>query len=230
MLKKYSLIKSSLLDNNNNIDGVKLVIVTKGQKVDKIVTLYEECNHQIFGESYLTEFRDKLSFFNPSDVEWHFIGPLQGNKIRPLLKLASETLKGKLVLQSLGGGVEGLKKVLKCLKTTNPPLSYKLPIMLQINCSGEREKSGSSPDDVEEMVSFLKENTEANEFLDFLGFMTIGSEENSSKSPNPDFILLKKIRDKWAPHSLLSMGMSSDYQEAIKEGAGIVRLGSIFFS
>lgn len=230
MLKQYSLITSTLPKPVPNENSVKLVIVTKKQSVDKFLPLYEECGHRCFGESYFNEFRDKIRIFNPNDVEWHFIGPLQGNKIRPLLKLATSTIKGKLVIQSISGGIEGIKRVLKPLSSLEPSLPYRLPIMLQINCSGEQEKSGSLPSEVEGMVGFLKEDKEAIALLDFQGFMCIGSKENSSKSPNPDFVLLRQLRDRWAPTATLSMGMSSDYLEAIREGTGIVRLGSCFFS
>jgi pyridoxal phosphate enzyme (YggS family) len=117
------------------------------------------------------------------------------------------------------------------------PRSEKLRIMVQVNTSGEESKSGVEPKDVLELCKHIRESCP---HLQLSGLMTIGaiarSQETTAENENEDFELLRRVRDE-AVENLsidkseleLSMGMSADYEGAIKQGSNEVRIGNTIF-
>lgn len=208
----------------------RLVAVSKTKPVENIIEAYE-AGQRHFGENYVQELEEKAN--NPQilekckDIRWHFIGHLQSNKVNKVLPLPNlyliETVDSKKLATQLN----------KNWPKFGPPDS-KLNVMIQVNTSGEKEKSGVDPSEVTGLTEYvLKECT--NLRLD--GLMTIGQfGYDLSSGPNPDFICLKKCREDvckdlnldWKTLNL-SMGMSDDFENAIEVGSTNVRVGSLIF-
>jgi len=109
----------------------------------------------------------------------------------------------------------------------------KLKIFLQVNTSGEESKSGVEPGECLEVLNYVQDNCNK---LELIGLMTIGApnrDDSNESQPNPDFILLRNLKEEFKKargiELELSMGMSDDFEEALKLGATNVRIGSTIF-
>ena len=166
----------------------------------------------------------------PSDISWHFIGPLQSNKAAPLVKKVGlpklacvETVASMKLANKLNNAVDGLEDY------EGSEEDKKLGIYLQVNTSGEESKSGLAPGS--ELVDLAKDIAANCPQLSINGLMTIGAPGDLSC-----FDALVTCREEVAEalgvdvDSLdLSMGMSGDYDHAIERGATSVRVGSTIF-
>jgi len=170
------------------------------------------------------------------DIKWHFIGPLQSNKAAPLVKGVGkslrcvETISTFKVAQKLDKAVEELLKVTNEVSSVGTEVgkSYRLIVYLQIDTSGETTKSGISSKDAPFLASEIAEKCH---HLSVEGVMTIGAPGDFTC-----FDALVACRKDVAavlnrdPDSMeLSMGMSGDFEEAIKRGATSIRVGSTIF-
>ncbi|KAI0986683.1 hypothetical protein GJ496_001572 [Pomphorhynchus laevis] len=222
-----------------NRPAPKIIAVSKLKSVEDIIAAYD-AGLRTFGENYVNELHQKAT--NPEllskcpHLSWHFIGHLQSNKINKLLKVPNlvciETVDSLKLADELHSKVQQLDD--------NSQLKKPLPIFVQLNINNEANKSGLSLDHdyFLEVCSHIIQNCKT---LDLSGLMTIGSlqsslAEDSSMSSNPDFVALSRCRDRLA--SLLernscdfelSMGMSNDYECAIRCGSTNVRIGSHIF-
>jgi len=198
----------------------RLVAVSKLKSHTLIHTAYSKGNHKIFGENYVQELIEKAEQL-PKDIEWHFIGHLQSNKCNQLLKIPN--LKMVETVDSIKLA-NSLNKSCKQLRTTE-----QLAIMVQVNTSGEESKSGIGLEKVVDLVKHVRGSCEK---LDLKGLMTIGAVGHSGEK---DFEKLKECRDRVCSELgiqeklELSMGMSSDYELAIRMGSTNVRVGSTIF-
>lgn len=211
---------------NKNAANTTLVAVSKLKPSSDIMALY---NHGVrhFGENYVQELVRKSKEL-PGDIKWHFIGGLQTGKCKDLARdvpnlYAVET-------------IDGLKKCQKLNSVRASLGGATINVYLQINTSGEEQKSGYSLQNLEEIyqtVDFLR--GEECTTLEFAGLMTIGSlaESTSDSEENADFKRLyelkKSLDEKYATDLKLSMGMSNDFVEALKQGSSSVRVGSSIF-
>lgn len=196
-----------------------LIAVSKTRTIDEIKQV-QALGQIAFGENRVQELLEKSQKLK--NVEWHFIGHLQSNKINQLLSV--ENLVSIHSVDSLSL----LKKILK------KECSQKMGLFLQINTSKEREKGGFDSEDINELneaISLLRRHPSF--FLE--GLMTIGKvrTENFSQDAKNCFELLNEIKTKLdKDHSLnlkLSMGMSQDYEIAIEMGSDYIRVGSHIF-
>lgn len=206
---------------------VTLVAVSKLKPSSDIQALYDH-GVRHFGENYVQELVAKSKEL-PNDIKWHFIGGLQTGKCKDL----GRDVESLYAVETL----DALKKVKK-LEAAR--VASDLPVInvyLQLNTSGEDQKSGYPADDLGEIsdtVEFLL-NADACKKLKLKGLMTIGSlgESKSDDGTNRDFAKLcevKKLLDhKFLLDLELSMGMSSDYIAAIHQGASSVRVGTSIF-
>ncbi|OWT37558.1 YggS family pyridoxal phosphate enzyme [Cryptococcus neoformans] len=214
----------------------RLVAVSKLKPASDIKALYD-AGYRHFGENYIQEMVDKAAVL-PEDIKWHFIGSLQSNKS----KLAA-SVPNLFILETLSS-----TKVADLLQKSLPPSRQsKLNVYLQVNTSGEDSKSGLSPlpSNSTELVDLSVHVIEKCPGLKLLGIMTIGSWDASHDptKPNPDFECLKRTRAELAKALAekgvqdapkedeleLSMGMSADFVQAIKEGSSSVRVGTRIF-
>ncbi|SCU92206.1 LAMI_0E09274g1_1 [Lachancea mirantina] len=227
IIAAYDVVKSSIdsYAKENGSQQVFLLPVSKLKPADDIQILYDY-GIRNFGENYVQELITKAGIL-PKDIKWHFIGGLQTNKCKDLAKVenlyAVET-------------IDSLKKARK-LNEARAKFAHDAPKIncnLQINTSGEDQKSGlADKNEIMEAVKFFLSAEATHVTLN--GLMTIGSWEksHSENEENQDFKALndwKQQLDKAFNINLkLSMGMSSDFKQAIKQGTSEVRVGTQIF-
>ena len=198
-------------------DGsIQLIAVTKTHPVD-VIQKAIDAGQLMFGENRVQEARAKIPELS-SRIQWHLIGHLQSNKIRPALPLFQ-----------LIQGVDSVE-LLADIDRIAAELGLFPRILLQVNLAGEASKFGFSPAKLLEQVETIAEFKRAN----IEGLMTIPPLAPSPEHSRPYFVALRELRDRLARESgfalpELSMGMSDDYQVAIAEGATMVRVGTAIF-
>ena len=216
-------IKSELESIQSELNGTaaRLVAVSKTHPAEAIAEAYA-AGQRIFGESTAQELVEKQAQL-PADIEWHFIGHLQSNKVKyiaPFVQLIHAVDSEKL-LQTIHK--EGLKnnRVIDCL--------------LQVHLALEDSKFGLSPDALLQLL-------EAGHWRDWdhvriVGLMTIATNTNDQTRLSHEFDTLQRlfeqVKTTYFSNSAAfierSMGMSADYPLAIKHGATLVRIGSRIF-
>lgn len=207
-------IERVALDCGRCSQEINLVAVTKGQPLESMLPLYEAgCRH--FGESRIQEAllkKEKL----PPDIHWHLIGNLQKNKV-------SKAIDTFDLIQSVDS-LELATKISKCANEKN----VTIPILLEVNISGEFSKHGFT--EIELLASFQELlNLPGIAIKGLMGMGPISKDENLIESC---FHKLKKTAQKLENFTILpilSMGMSHDYELAIREGATMLRVGSFLF-
>jgi pyridoxal phosphate enzyme (YggS family) len=214
-------IREAAVHAGKDPNSIRLVAVSKTKPVEDILELYNH-GHRHFGENYFQELMEKAEKL-PNDIQWHFIGHLQSQKASKLIR----DLPNLFMLETIDSEKLAAKLHSACQAASR---SEPLRVFLQIDTSGEDTKSGVSPG--QEMIQLanyiLKECSGS---LKIAGLMTIGAPGDFSC-----FDRLVHCREELAGHlnvpleSLeLSMGMSGDFEEAIKRGATSVRVGSTIF-
>ena len=199
-------------------DDVEIIAVTKTHGPDVVREAWEAGLH-IVGENKVQEaaWKQPLAVSGP---DWHLIGHLQKNKVRPALQLFS-------TIHSVDSVA-----LIDRIQTVADELGARPHILLEVNMSGERSKDGMRPDDVPLAVE--RALACANLTLD--GFMTMApiTPEDRIAETRPVFAGLRELRDAMEAEfgiSLprLSMGMTNDYRIAVEEGATWIRLGTVLF-
>lgn len=207
----------------------RLVAVSKTKPATDVIEAYDG-GQRHFGENYIQELEEKSKnpeiIENCPDICWHFIGHLQRNKVNKLVCLPGlymvETVDSVKLADALNSSWAKLQK------------PNRLKTFLQVNTSGEENKSGIPPSEASALSNHVIENCPS---LELSGLMTIGAYDyDVTLGPNPDFLkLIECHKDVCntlgiAPETFeLSMGMSSDYQHAITLGSTNVRIGSTIF-
>lgn len=198
---------------------VTLVAVTK--YVDSRIArqLLDAGCHDL-AESRPQQLWEKAEQLADQPVRWHLVGHLQRNKIRRTLPL--------IWLLHSGDNARLLDELDKEAARRETPV----PLLLEVNISGEAAKHGFEPDDVERVL----EQLDRYQWLSVRGLMTMAHLTSDLNVARADFAALRQLRDRLVDrcppgHSLdeLSMGMSGDFEEAIAEGATMVRVGSALF-
>lgn len=194
---------------------VELIAVSKNQPTEKLYGLYN-LGCRLFGESKVQEWFFKKEAL-PEDVQWHFIGTLQKNKVR---KVVGEF--------SLIHSVDSLELAQKIAEVSLEK-GMTSQILLEVNTSHERTKHGFT----EEEVMLAYPEIQRLEGISVEGLMTIGPNTEDEEKVREAFRNLRKIKEKLEmggkplPH--LSMGMSHDFQIALEEGATLLRIGTLLF-
>lgn len=215
--------------NNNKLDEIlkdipsntKLVAVSKTKPIEDILELYEK-GQRIFGENKVQELVDKFPIM-PKDIQWHFIGHLQRNKVKfivPFVDLIHSVDSARL-LAEINKQAKKIDTVVNCL--------------LQFHIAEEETKFGL---DINEAIS-LFESPEYTEMknIKICGIMGMGTFVNHESITRREFQSLKNIfnnlKEKYFQDNPdfkeISMGMSGDYKIAIEEGSTLVRIGSAIF-
>ena len=189
--------------------SVQLLVASKSQPTERLLHLYNTCNQRLFGENYAQELALKASEL-PSDLIWHFIGRIQSNKIHSLLKIPNLE-----VIETVDNEehVDMIEK--ECEK-----LGRKIKVFIQVNSSGEDGKGGIRCAELYSLVDLIEDKKN----LMFEGLMTIGGSQES------EFITMNEMKNRLEERLQrkiqLSMGMSGDWQAAIKHGSTQVRIGT----
>ena len=218
---------------------VRLVAVSKTKPVEMLMECYD-AGQRRFGENYVQELIQKAQVM-PKDIEWHFIGPLQSNKAALLVKQVGaslavvETVSTMKLARKLNRAAEDVNADV-CQRRESDSESddkykYQLGVYIQVNTSGEASKSGVGVGD--EAIALAKGIVEECPYLSFQGVMTIGAPGDYScfdKLVACRKAVARAIGNGMEDSDLeLSMGMSGDYEEAIRRGATNVRVGSTIF-
>ena len=200
--------------------GVRLLAVTKEQS-DATVAKGIQAGMTLFGENKVQEASGKIEAFGRKNgLEWHFIGRLQKNKVKFIFDLFD-----------LIHSVDSLA-LAEAIHTKAQKIGSCMPILLQVNISGEKSKLGIDPLDLpREIRKFAKL-----EGVKISGLMTIPPFDRDPETSRPYYARLRELRDTCSSLNIpricldeLSMGMSNDYEVAIEEGATLVRVGTGLF-
>ena len=216
----------SISENLNKIKstlpaGVRLVAVSKTKPESDIMEAYN-AGHRIFGENHAQEMKQKHADL-PADIEWHFIGHLQTNKIKYIIDYVKliHSIDSANLLQAVNKEAAKHNVVVNCL--------------LQFHIATEETKFGMNLDEASQLLE--SDEFRAMQNVRICGVMGIGSLTDDKDQTNREFANLKQIFDTLKADYFsvneefkeLSMGMSGDYQLAIAHGSTMVRVGSSIF-
>ncbi len=213
----YKKISGELKDKN-----VTLVAVSKTKSVEEILELYN-LGQRDFGENYVQELTEKHEWL-PKDIQWHFIGHLQSNKVKyiaPFISLVQSVDSFKL-LKEINKLAQKNNRIVDCL--------------LQIHIAKEETKFGFDENEIEDLLTTNISALQELNNIKIKGLMGMASFTNDIQIVNREFQFLKSLFKKYSQltifnssFTILSMGMSADYKTAIKEGSNMVRIGSLIF-
>lgn len=215
-------IQSNIQELRQHIPSdVKLVCVSKFHPAETVMEAYD-AGERIFGESRVQELVQKQPEL-PADIQWHFIGHLQTNKIKfivPFVKLIHGVDSWK-VLNEINKQAEKAAKKTACL--------------LQVHIADEETKFGFSEEELIDLISGNElQNLHNVQIAGLMGMATYTEDENQVRKEFRSLkILFDKIKSEYFSNDEafceLSMGMSQDYQIAIEEGSTMIRIGTSIF-
>ena len=214
----------SIQQNLNSIKSqlpahVTLVAVSKTKPVADLMEAYN-AGQRIFGENKIQEMTEKWEVM-PKDIEWHMIGHVQTNKVKYMAPYVSlihgvDSLK---LLQEINKQAAKNNRVIDCL--------------LQVYIAEEESKFGLDEQELDEMLKQVQHDKENYKNIRIIGLMAMATFTENQNQIEKEFKHLKTIFDKFTIHNsqftILSMGMSGDYQLAISCGSTMVRIGSSIF-
>ena len=213
--------------SHRSFTDITLVGVTKGHPFDHI-SPFLDLNILDIGESYLQESEYKIPLISDhnSSIRKHFIGHLQSNKAKKVLQLFDSI-----------HSVDSLKLISELDKRCSQLLELdhlkysKFPIFIEVNLSGDPNKSGCKPEETFDLVQYVADQTS---HLKAIGLMTISPLEMVDESSLHTFFaqlrtMKEEIEQSFPSCSELSMGMSDDFEIAIEEGSTFVRIGTLLF-
>jgi len=212
-------IKKAAINCGRKPDTVHLVAVSKTMP-ENTVREAITAGVNILGENYIQEARDKINTLSSYPVSWHFIGHLQSNKAKYAVKLFDmiHTVDSLKLAHELNKQAKKINKIQQ--------------ILIQVNISMESTKSGIHEEDAQKLIKEVS----SFENLSIKGLMTMPPFFNNPEKARPYFSALRDLRDKIRNKVIkninmqeLSMGMTGDFEVAIKEGATFVRIGTAIF-
>ena len=196
---------------------VKLIAVSKTKSIIEIKEAYDS-NHKLFGENKVQEMTEKWKAL-PKDIEWHMIGHLQKNKVKYIAPYVSliHSVDSIRLLNEINKQAKKNNRIINCL--------------IQVNISKEQSKFGLQINNLPDFFNQIIENSY--DSIEIIGLMGMASfTENEEKIFN-EFTSLKEVfinlKGKFPRFSELSIGMSSDYKIALKQGSTMIRIGSKIF-
>ena len=200
-------------------EGVKLIAVSKLKPVEDIQEAYN-AGQRAFGENYATELRDKAAVL-PKDIEWHFIGHLQGKQ-----------LKYYIPFVSMIHGVDSIEHLQEVEKAA-AKVGRKVDVLLQVHVAQEETKFGFAPEELDNFQFSILNF----QFTRVCGIMGMASNTPDEERVRADFRAIREIFDclkagPFAGHpefKEISMGMSHDWRIAVEEGSTMIRLGTSIF-
>ncbi len=215
-------VSENLISLQKNIPPhVKLVAVSKFHPAEAIEEAYK-CGQRVFGESRVQELTDKVERL-PKDIEWHFIGHLQTNKVKYLAPFVTmiHAIDSERLLVEIDNSAKKVNRTIDCL--------------LQIHIAEEESKFGFSLDECREFLASGRWKTMQN--IRLRGLMGMATFTDNTEQVHREFQQLSRfyheVKEAWFAEeeafSEISMGMSDDYRIAIEEGSTMVRIGSTIF-
>jgi len=210
----WNIEQARVLINEHHI--VKLVAVGKYSDEANIKTLYE-LGQRAFGENQVQQLETRTKNLEELPLEWHMMGNLQSNKINKLIELRPALFQS---LDSL--------KLAEALNKRLAQKEQKMSCLLQINAANEESKSGVSAEEAFDIYQQIQESCPQ---LRLKGVMSIGANVDDEKEIQKSFETTHTIYNQLQKEgaTICSMGMSNDYELAIKCGSNLVRIGSKIF-
>ena len=203
-------------ENKIDNDKISIVGVSKKKSLEDILGLYR-LGLRDFGENYAQELNEKSLALDLGKIRWHFMGPIQTNKIGLIVK-------NSYLVHSVDR-----EKVVKKMDLESKKINKIQKVLVQVNISGEATKSGIFPSDAEEFMHFV----DSFDNLELAGLMfmpNINQDKVSHIKEIKDSVaLFKDMKSKRRNIQVLSLGTSSDYKECIKAGSNLIRVGEILF-
>lgn len=216
LLAVQQRLESACHEVDRPIDSVSLLAVSKTRDSDELRAM-AALGLRRFGENYLQEALSKIAALKDLDLEWHFIGPLQSNKSKPV----AENFAWVHSVDRL--------KLARRLSEQRPPELPPLNVCLQVNVSSEESKSGVSFAELPELARQVEKLPN----LRLRGLMAIPAPADDFETQRAPLRRLRQALEQLNHEGLqldtLSMGMSDDLEAAIAEGATIVRIGTALF-
>lgn len=210
-------MKEIYYDIKKACDKTKIIVVSKKRSLEEIMSYYD-AGVRDFGENRVQDLIDKATQL-PQDIRWHFIGHLQRNKVKAVLPYVS-----------LIHSIESVE-LLKVLDKEAKALNKKIDVLIQFNIAEEVTKTGLNVSEAEE---FIKQAlTYPN--LNIKGIMCMGPHVADDDAIEHCFHEAYQLKEKLAAQfgkehfTELSMGMSSDWKLALKQGSTMLRIGTILF-
>ena len=202
-------------------ENVTLVAVSKFHPAEVVMKAYE-AGHRVFGESRANELKLKASTM-PDDIEWHFIGHLQTNKVRQILRYVS-------LIQSIDS-----ERLLRIVNDEAVRIGRIVDVLLQVHVAKEETKFGFTPDEIIEFASSW--NPASTPGVRIRGVMGMASNVDDDLRIRRDFsditaTFRSLAEGPFAGHKefdTISMGMSHDYTLAVECGSNMVRIGTTIF-
>ena len=207
--------------------GARLVAVSKFHPAEYI-EMAHAAGQRLFGESRVQELVEKWEGLRERypDLVWHFIGPLQTNKVKyiaPFIHMIESVTSERLLLEI-------------CRQAQR--VGRTIPILLEVHVAREKTKSGFSPDELRELLGRIASSPETYRGVALYGLMAMASNVDDEAIVSGEFATVHRLFDEIRFSGVLlqpelftelSMGMSGDYPLALREGATLVRVGSAIF-
>lgn len=191
----------------------RLIAVSKTKPAESIAAAYQ-AGQRAFGENYVQELVNKATELQQlNGLEWHFIGPIQSNKTKDIAHYADWV-----------HSIERLK-IAERLSAQCPADKAPLRVLLQVNISGEASKSGIQPDELLPLADAVAKLPR----LELKGLMAIPEPGKGAQAFEQMQKLSVKLQQQHPDATELSMGMSDDWQEALRFGSTMIRLGTAIF-
>lgn len=211
-------IRATADTHQRPIDSIQLIAVSKTQSASKLLEAYH-AGQRAFGENYLQEAKEKQSQLQQSDIEWHFIGPIQSNKTRDI----AESFQWVHSVDRL--------KIAQRLSAQRPEHLPPLNICIQLNIDKEDTKSGVLPNQLVELAQAIA----ALPRIRLRGLMSIPRKRDSFEKQQAIFKQVAELQQQLNQDNpelqldTLSMGMSADIEAAIAAGTTMIRVGTGIF-
>ena len=199
-------------------DGVELVAAAKTRTPEELLEAIQS-GIKLIGENYAQEAERAYAVVG-NRAKWHFIGPLQRNKVKKAVKIFDmiETVDSVEIASEVDKRCNQISKV--------------MPVLIEINSGREKQKSGILPEGAEQLIREISDFPN----IKVMGLMTMGPRFGDPEDSRPYFVETRKVFDQIKelnlPHvemRYLSMGMTNSYKIALEEGANIIRIGTKIF-
>lgn len=212
-------IKEACEKYGRRADEITLVAISKTKPNEQIMEAFN-AGQVHFGENRAKELEDKMEQIEEPGIKWHYVGALQTNKIKYMVERVDwiESVHKKKALKEIEKRASRIDRVINTL--------------IQVNISDEDQKSGCDPDKLPEILEYAQ----ALKHTKVRGLMGMATFTDDMDKVRREFSQLKELRNRYKDQysgsvnlEHLSMGMSNDFEEAIREGSTMVRIGTAIF-
>lgn len=203
-------------------DEITLVAVSKMKPLEDIKTAFG-CGQIHFGENRAKELQDKMDAYEEEQIQWHMVGNLQTNKIKYMVERVNwiDSVPKKKTIREIEKRASRIDRVIN--------------VLIQVNISGESQKSGCEPEDLSKILEYAKGKDHVR-VRGLMGMATYLDEDEDLEKIRPEFKLLRELKEEHHSYNgeniqleHLSMGMTNDLEIAIQEGSTMVRVGRAIF-